>query len=122
MRRFRRLKGLVLVGGLLGLLVSTSSTGAQLLPPPPTRPPLNRPSLPPRPTLTITVPSTTPPPTMPPPTTTTPPPTSPPLTSPPPTSDPRVDDAIDDAIRRLEEFGDLFAEIIQELQEMRDRF
>jgi hypothetical protein len=77
--------------------------------PPPTMPP---------PTTT----TSSPPPTMPPPTTTTtsPPPTMPPTTSPPTTAPPNdvADQIIQDAIDRLEEFGDQFADVIEALRDV----
>ncbi len=123
----RRVVALVAAGvGGAGLLMSTA--GAQ------TGPPTTVPSftIPDFPDFTIpdftipdftipTLPSTTtPPPTMPPPTTatTTPPPTMPPTTI----GRPDIDAEIENLIDRLEQFGDVFAEIIEELQALQARF
>ena len=131
----RRLLGLVAAGaGTAALLVP--SAGAQI-PPPPTMPPIDFPDFPEFPPFpTFTVPSTPPPPTMPPPTssTTSPPPTMPPQTttslSPPPTMPPttsvtipnETEDLIEDAISRVEQFGEEFAQLVDELRALLDLF
>ena len=115
------------IGGLavIGIFGPSLSAGGQV-PPPPTRPPdFTFPSIPPpptRPAFTFTIPSfTIPPPTMPP-QTTSPPPTMPPPTRSPNTLPPSADQAIEDVIDQLEEFGDVFAEVIDELQALLEAF
>jgi hypothetical protein len=94
------------------------------IPPPPTLPP---PTLPPFPSSTsppptMPPPTTTPPPTMPPPTT-TPPPTMPPPTSPPTSiGGPNIDQLIVDIIDQLEQFGDRFQDIIDQLLDLQSQF
>lgn len=122
MRRVLRLVvGVAAVAGTVWFLMQSS--GAQI-PPLPSFPSFTLPSFP-------SIPTTTPPPTMPPPTT-TPPPTMPPpttaTTTPPPTMPPTtigrpdIDAEIENLIDRLEQFGDVFAEIIEELQALQARF
>jgi hypothetical protein len=102
----------------IGVLGPSLSASGQV-PPPPTRPPdFTFPSLPPPPTMppftrpTFTLP---PPPTMPPPTS-TPPPTMPPPTRPSATLPPEAEQAIEDVIDQLEQFGDVFADVIEDLE------
>ena len=83
------------------------------IPPPPTMPPFTRPTFPPPPTM--------PPPTRPPPTS-TPPPTMPPPTRPSVTLPSSAQQAIQDVIDQLEEFGDVFADVIEDLQALLDSF
>ena len=120
----RRVVALVVAGvGGAGFLMS--SAGAQ------TTPPTSVPSIPDFsipdfsiPHFTIPTPPTTttsPPPTMPPPTTTS---TSPPPTM-PPTSITIPDEAqemIEDVLSQLEQFGDDFSQIIDELRGLLDLF
>jgi hypothetical protein len=126
-RRFERGLALV-VGGIAAIAVfGPSLTASGQVPPPPTRPPdftfPSLPSLPPpptmppftRPTFTIPPPPTMPPPTMPP-QMTTPPPTMPPPTRPSVTLPSVVDQAIQDVIDQLEQFGDVFADVIEDLE------
>ena len=65
-----------------------------------------------------------PPPTMPPQTTspTSPRPTMPPPTRPPVTLPPAAEQAIENVIDTLEQFGDQFAELIDELRALADAF
>ena len=131
----RRAVVLLAVGaGTAGLMMS--SAGAQT--PPTTIPTFTLPTFPDFPDFptipTFTIPpptmppptssTTSPPPTMPPPTatTTTPPPTMPPITIPPITLPPDTEAQIEDVIQRLEEFGETFAELIEELQGILDAF
>ena len=118
----RRLeRGLALViGGLavVGIFGPSLSASGQV-PPPPTRPPdftfpsiPRPPTRPPFTTPTFTVP---PPPTMPP-RTSMPPPTMPPPTRPSVTLPSAAEQAIQDVIGQLEQFGDVFADVIEELE------
>jgi hypothetical protein len=110
------------IAGLAAIGVFGPSLSASgQLPPPPTRPPdFTFPSLPPPPTMppftrpTFTLP---PPPTMPP-VSTIPPPTMPPPSRPSVTLPPEANQAIEDVIDQLEQFGDRFQELIDELQEL----
>jgi hypothetical protein len=119
----------VVIGGVaaIGIFGPSLSASGQI-PPPPTRPPFSFtiPSFT-TPTFTIPPPPTMPPPTMPPPTsppptmpppTSSPPPTMPPPTRPSVTLPPSAEDAIEDVIATLEEFGDRFNELIDELQDL----
>ena len=112
-----------LVGAVL-VLAGLANSGRAQLPPPPTMPPFPNPSisLPPPPTMPPPGGSSTtsPPPNMPPPSSST---TSPPPTMPPPTidTDP-IERGIEGIIDQLEQFGDQFAEIIEELREIQERF
>jgi hypothetical protein len=135
----RRVVALVAVSaGSAGLLMS--SAGAQTGPPTsvPTfsiPDPGEFPEFPEFPTFpTFTVP-TMPPPTMPPSTssTTSPPPTKPPstsaTTSPPPTMPPttiglptETEEQIEDAISRIEQFGEEFSQIVEDLRAILDLF
>ena len=133
----RRVVALVAAGvGGTGLLMS--SAGAQT-PPPTTVPTFTIPEVPGFPDFTVpdfTVPDfTVPPPTMPPSTTvtTSPPPTMPPSStttiSPPPTMPPPsvtipadAEALVEDAISRLEGFGEEFSGIIEEIRAILDLF
>ena len=81
------------------------------LPPPPTMPPLTRP------TFTVPTPPTRPPTTPPTPPTSVTPPTMAPVTLPP-----EAEQAIQDVIDTLEQFGDRFAELIDDLRALADAF
>ena len=114
------------IAGLVAIGVFGPSLSASgQVPPPPTRPPdFTFPSLPPPPTMppftrpTFTLP---PPPTMPPPTS-TPPPTMPPPTRPSATLPPEAEQAIEDVIDQLEQFGDAFDELIDSLRNLLGTF
>ena len=116
------------IGGLAAIgTFGPSLPASGQIPPPPTMPPFTTPSIPPPPTRppftrpTFTVP---PPPTMPPQTTspTSPPPTMPPPTRPPVTLPPAAEQAIQNVIDTLEQFGDQFAELIDELRALAGAF
>ncbi len=132
----RRLVGLVAAGaGTAALLIP--SAGAQI-PPPPTMPPFSIPDVGEFPEFPEfpTFPSfTVPPPTMPPPSTSTTaaPPTMPPQTtstsSPPPTMPPTtvtipadIQQLVEDAISRVEQFGEEFSQIVEELRALLELF
>ena len=120
MRRYRRMTVPFLGAVVLGLALLMPSSDAQFpeipdftiptftVPVPPTMPPIG------------TTTTTSPPPTMPP--STSPPSTSPPPTMPPTTISSDFDAEIEDIIDQLEEFGDRFAEILEELRDLQARF
>lgn len=122
MRRFWRLGVVLLAAVASGTFMLIASSSAQT-PPSFTIPSFTIPSLPPPPTMPpFTFPTTTPPPTMPPQTVTT---SSPPPTMPPTTidfDDTRLDQRIEDIIDQLEQFGDAFNEVINELREIQNEF
>jgi hypothetical protein len=120
----RRVVVLLAVGaGSAGLMMS--SAGAQTSPPTsiptftipdfPDFPDFTVPTFPPFPTI-----PTIPPPTMPP--TSTPPTSTPPPTMPPITIPPDVESDFEDIISRIEEFGDDFSELVDEIRNILDSF